>query len=139
MSDEHTGKMTQQERIDLTRAIMAILDSWGMSARQQACLLDLPPRTPTRALRRYREDTPFPQTDEVDIRLEHIVGIADALRTTYPHNPPMGKLWMKQPNRRFQERSPLNVMVEDGLDGIMKVRTHLDCSYDWFNDGKQRA
>jgi hypothetical protein len=46
----------------------------------------------------------------------------------------MGNLWMKQRNKKFQDRSPLHVMVEEGLDGIMRVRSHLDCAYDWFND-----
>lgn len=134
MSEVHTGKLSAVERIELTRAIMGILDAWGMNAKQQVELLNLPPKTPTRALRRYREDTPFPQTNEVDERLEHIVGIVDALRTTYPHNPSMGNLWMNQSNKKFQDRSPLHVMVEEGLDGIMRVRSHLDCAYDWFND-----
>lgn len=139
MSEVHTGKLTSGERIELTRAIMGILDAWGMDAKQQVELLNLPPKTPTRALRRYREDTPFPQTNEVDERLEHIVGIVDALRTTYPHNPMMGNLWMKQKNKQFQDRSPLRVMIEEGLDGIMRIRAHLDCAYDWFNDTHSRS
>jgi hypothetical protein len=41
---------------------------------------------------------------------------------------------MKQVNKQFQDRTPLRVMVDDGLDGIMRIRAHLDCAYDWFND-----
>ena len=84
-------------------------------------------------LRRYRDDTPLPDTREVNERVEHIIGIADALRTSYPHNPSMGLVWMKQKNKRFKRRAPVIVMVEDGLDGIVAVRSHLDCSFDWFN------
>jgi len=25
----------------------------------------------------------------------------------------------------------LNCMLQDGLDGIVAVRVHLDCAYDW--------
>jgi len=139
MSEVHTGKLSSVERVELTRVIMSILDSWGMNAQQQVELLNLPPKTPTRALRRYRENTPFPQTNEVDERLEHIVGIVDALRTTYPHNPSMGALWMKQRNKQFEDRAPLRVMVDEGLDGIMRIRAHLDCAYDWFNDSRSGA
>lgn len=124
--------LSNQDRTELTRAIMNILDGWGMPSSEQVAILDLPAKTPNRMLRRYRDDTPFPDTPQVMARLEHIVGIADALRTSYPHNPSMGGLWMKKKNTRFQDRSPLQLICEEGLDGILKVRTHLDCSFDWF-------
>lgn len=123
--------MTSNEQIELTRAIMGILDSWGMAASDTMLLLALPEKTPARALRRYRDSTAFPDTPDVRERLEHIVGIYDALRTTYPHNPSMGALWMKQRNRRFANRTPLHVMLEEGVAGMLKIRTHLDCTYDW--------
>ncbi len=133
MTDKTEIPMTEEERVALARAIMAILDKWGLSAAEQVKILNLPEKTPTRMLRRFRDDTPFPDTEEVNERLEHIIGIADALRTSYPHNPSMGLIWMKQRNKRFQRRAPVRVMVEDGMDGIISVRSHLDCAFDWFN------
>jgi hypothetical protein len=133
MTDKTETPMTEEERVALARAIMAILDKWGLSAAEQVKILNLPEKTPTRMLRRFRDDTPFPDTEEVNERLEHIIGIADALRTSYPHNPSMGLIWMKQRNKRFQRRAPVMVMVEDGMDGIISVRSHLDCAFDWFN------
>lgn len=133
MSDSTDQNGSLEERAALARGIMSILDKWGLSATEQVKLLNLPEKTPTRMLRRFRDDTPFPDIKEVNERLEHIIGIADALRTTYPHNPSMGLIWMKQKNKRFQRRAPVSVMVEDGLDGIIAVRSHLDCAFDWFN------
>ena len=124
--------LSVEDRNSLTKAIMNILDTWGMQAAEQVAILDLPDKTPKRMLRRYREDTPFPDTPEVMKRLEHIIGIADALRTTYPHNPAMGNIWMRRSNDRFQNKSPLQLICDEGLDGILKIRTHLDCSFDWF-------
>ena len=131
MSAMHYQNMSYEECVSLTRSIMAILDEWGLSAKQLAFILDLPKGTPTRALRRYRDNTPFPSDESVYQRIEHIIGIADALRTTYPHNPPMGTLWMRQSNKRFGDRSPLHKIVTEGLDGLEAVRSHLDCAYDW--------
>jgi hypothetical protein len=122
-----------EDRNSLTKAIMNILDTWGMQAAEQVAILDLPAKTPTRMLRRYRENTPFPETPQVMSRLEHIIGIADALRTTYPHNPSMGAIWMRRSNDRFQNKTPLQLMAEEGLEGILKIRSHLDCSFDWFD------
>lgn len=126
--------MNHEECVSLTRSIMSILDSWGLNGQDIMCVLNLPEGTPLRSLRKYRDSTPFPDAQSVYERIEHIVGIADALRTTYPHNPPMGVLWMKQRNKRFADCSPLQIIVENGLAGLLTVRTHLDCSYDWHTN-----
>jgi len=131
MLSETYKEMSHDECAELARSIMAILDGWGLNAKQLASLLALPAGTPTRALRRYREDTPFPNDATLYERVEHIIGISDALRTSYPLNPPMAALWMKQANKRFEGASPLQKIISEGLQGLMSVRSHIDCSYDW--------
>lgn len=131
MSSTDYQNMSHEECVSLAQSIMGILDSWGLTAKQLSFILDLPKGTPTRALRRYREDTPFPQDSSVYERVEHIVGITEALRTTYPHNPAMGALWMKRSNKKLDHVSPLQKIVTDGLDGLVAVRSYLDCAYDW--------
>lgn len=126
--------MTQDEQVTLTIRIMEILDGWGMSAAEIISLLALPEKTPARALRRYRENTAFPITAEVEERLEHIIGITDALRTSYPHNPQMGKLWIRQRSKKLKNQIPLQIIIENGLQGIIEIRKYLDCSYDWHKN-----
>ncbi len=89
------NNLTPNEQIELTVRIMEILDGWGLSSAEIITLIALPDKTPTRALRRYRENTAFPISEELEERIGHIVGITDALRTSYPHNPHMGKMWIK--------------------------------------------
>lgn len=122
---------TLEQRVAVSRAVISILDNWGVEPGDQVILLKLPEGTPSRALRRYSHDTPLPDTPEVMERLEHIIGIADALRTTFPQNPSMGDLWMKKRNKRFRRRTPVATMVEDGDIGVIQVRSHLDCSFAW--------
>ncbi|KPK37331.1 MAG: hypothetical protein AMJ69_11880 [Gammaproteobacteria bacterium SG8_47] len=129
------AQLSLAERVEVTRSVMFILDGWGLGAADQISVLALPAGTRTRALRRYREDTPLPDTDAVMERVDHIVGIYDALRTSYPHNPQMGTYYMQRPHRRFDDRAPLQAIVEDGLDGLVAVRCHFDCAYDWHLDG----
>lgn len=126
--------MTSDEQIILTVRIMEILDSWGMSSAEIISLIALPEKTPTRALRRYRENTAFPLNAETEERLEHILGITDALRTSYPHNPQMGKLWIRQRSKKLRNQIPLQIIVENGLQGIIEIRKFLDCSYDWHKN-----
>ena len=123
--------LTPDEQIVLTVRIMEILDSWGLSSAEIISLIALPDKTPTRALRRYRDNTAFPVSQESDERIGHIIGITDALRTSYPHNPHMGKMWMRQKSKKLNNQIPLQIIVEGGLDGIIEIRKHLDCSYDW--------
>lgn len=130
-------KLNLEDRVTLTRAIVSLLDSWGVTAADQVGLLALPEGTRPGAIRQFRQSTPFPESARVMERIEHLVGIADALRTSYPHNAHMGSIWMNKVNHRFDDRTPLAAMIEDGLSGIIAVRTHLDCAYDWHISGSE--
>lgn len=116
---------------------MALLDEWQLKGLDQITLLALPEGLKSRQLRQYHQGTPFPDSIELDERIEHLAGIADALRTTYPRNAQMGKFWLNQDNHRFNDRSPLSVMLEDGIEGIQTIRAHLDCAWDWHMDSKK--
>ncbi|MBI5042101.1 MAG: DUF2384 domain-containing protein [Gammaproteobacteria bacterium] len=128
-------KASQEDRVYLTRSIISLLESWGIGLSEQVVILALPSEITARNMRRYQTDTPFPDDPDVLERIEHLIGIADALRTTFPRNPQMGPLWMHRRNKHFRRRTPVNLMVEDGLDGVIAVRTHLDCSFAWASSG----
>lgn len=118
-----------EERTSLTAKIMSELDSWGLTADELIQILQLPSGTPKRALRRYRENTSFPIAAELENRLDHLIGIINALRTSYPHNLNMGSFWMKQCNKRFENLSPVAYINAQGLEGLITIRKYLDCSY----------
>lgn len=126
--------MTPDEQITLTVRIMEILDGWGMTSEEIISAIALPEKTPTRALRRYRDNTAFPVSEKSEERISHIIGITDALRTSYPHNPNMGKMWIRQRSKKLNNQIPLQIIIENGLEGIVEIRKHLDCSYDWHSD-----
>jgi len=133
MNEKTMDKMSEDDFSTLTRLIMTILDEWGLDAAAQLKVLNLPEKTPTRALRKYRDGAPFPKTPEVYERLEHIIGIFEALRTSYPHSKQMAMIWMNKCNKHFVTRPPIAVISEDGLQGLVQVRAHLDCTFDWFS------
>ena len=125
------NNLSQEESLSLTKMIIGILESWGLNTRQQHTLLAFSKKVPIRGMRRFQDDQAFPNETDLNMRLEHIVGIHHALHTTYPHNPAMGPLWIKTRNKRFENQSPITLMLEEGLTGVMRVRSHLDCAYDW--------
>lgn len=113
---------------------MRILDEWGLSGKNTINILALPIKTRTRHLERFREGEPLPNSQVVLERIEHIAGIADALRTSYPRNAHMGIIWMRTPHKRFQKQTPLQVLAErglSGLSGLRAVRAELDCVFAW--------
>ncbi|MBN4080246.1 DUF2384 domain-containing protein [Beggiatoa alba] len=124
-------KLSKEDSLSFTKMIIAILESWGLNARQQHTILGFSKKVPVRGMRRFQEDRPFPNEAELNMRVEHIVGIHHALHTTYPHNPAMGSIWIKTSNKRFNNQAPLNLMLEEGVAGVQRVRAHLDCAYDW--------
>jgi hypothetical protein len=128
--------MSEEERLELTRGILNMLDDWQIDAKDQLVLLGLND-VPAREVKRLRESRPLPDEPEIMQRVEHLISIADALRTTYPFSKRMGRLWMHKPNRKFRQRTPVATMVEDGIVGLISVRSYLDCSYSWDISGSK--
>lgn len=125
------NNLNEQERLELGRLVINVLDEWEIGASDQVSILALPGKVSGRHMRRYQDATPLPDDPDVMKRVEHLLGIADALRTTFPRNNKIGILWLKQPCKRLRKRRPVDIMLEDGLSGLITVRTHLDCSFAW--------
>jgi hypothetical protein len=119
------------EESALSRVVMSTLDEWGLSSDEILHLLCLPDSVRSRHLDRFRQGNAFPQDAGVMQRVEQVVGIAEALRTTYPRNAHMAAVWLNRPHRRFDQRTPLRAMVDDGLPGLIAIRSELDCGYAW--------
>jgi len=137
MLDLNLRTLSDEERVALSRTIVELLNRWGVQAEDQVTLLGLPPDTKPRALRRYYENTPLPNSPEINERIDHLLGIADALRTSNPCSATADVIWLHAINHRFDNRTPLDAMIRDGLGGLLAVRTHLDCAYDWHLSGSR--
>ena len=113
---------------------MRILDDWKLDGSQIMSLLALPEDIKIRHLSQFRKSRAFPDIPQVNERIRHLEGILQALSTSYPTNPRMALFWMTKPSKRFDNRSPIQVLVEDDLEGLITIRKHLDCTYDWFGE-----
>ena len=125
---------SSEQKIEFTKSIMAMLDNWGVSHENKILLLDLPPEIRTRAVRRFYIDKPLPETGEVLQRLDHLLGIADAIRTSFPLNGQMAAFWLNKKNNRFDDMTPLDFMLQGGTENVIAIRAHLDCAWDWKQD-----
>ena len=127
--------LSQERQILLTQKVMQSLDDWGLSAAEQLSVLDLPEDIRSRKLRSFHQDLPFPEDPNVEYRVVRLLGIIDALRTSYPKNPLMGGRWMKTPHKRFKNKTPIQAMLDDGNNGVTAVLAELDCTYAWDLSG----
>ena len=124
----------EDQDILITKSIMRHLDEWGLEGQEIIDLLALPEKTRTRHLEKYRNGTAFPKSSATIARIEHIAGIADALRTTFPRNAHMGLRWLRTPHRRFNNKTPLETILRSDT-GLFRVRSELDCVYAWDQSG----
>lgn len=126
-----------EERQAMSTMVMNIFDDWGLDNSDRHTLLGLPKEVRSRSLEKFRDEEPLPELDEVTIRAMHIIGIADALHTSYPTNASMGLHWMRRSLTKFRGRAPLSIMIEDGVSGMVRIRTYLDCTFAWDTSGSQ--
>lgn len=130
--------LTQEQKLIVTQRVMGAVDEWGLSGEQILAVLDFPKGERSRHLQKYRKDTAFPDEDAIYRRVVRLMGIIDALRTTYPRNAGMGRRWMNTPHRRMNNRTPVCTMLEDGESGVIAVLSELDCAYAWELSGSSR-
>ena len=132
-----TPPVSAEQLLLRTQKVMESLDEWGLTGEQILAVLDFPDTERSRHLAKYRKDTPFPDDEKVTCRVTFILGIIDALRTTYPRNLQMGARWMAIPHIRLNNRCPLQAMLEDGEVGVVAVLSELDCAYAWELSGSK--
>ena len=132
MSQTLCANVTIDNIGELTPHVMEMLDDWKLNTEQIMVLLGLVGKIRSRQLQKYRHDrNAFPFDSSIAQRIDHLVGISDALRTTFPFSEQMRILWLRKPHRRFRKISPLKVMLDEGISGLMRVRIEVDCAYGW--------
>ena len=133
------NKDKPQALLEITQAVMNVLDTWELNAQEIQGVLCLPDTIKARALPKFRSgEASLPNEASTLQRAHYLLRIADALRTSYPRNPKMSARWIKQMHRRFGQRTPLSMMLESGEGGLITVLAELDCTFSWDLTGSKR-
>ncbi|MCB1876920.1 MAG: DUF2384 domain-containing protein [Chromatiales bacterium] len=120
------------ERVAMAQMTMDALDHWKVEPGDQLALLGLTGRMKARALVRFRQGDALPDEEDLLTRASHLIRIGEALHTSFPHNAAMAGYWITTPNRNFNNSTPLQVMLNNGIDGIRQVHGALDCTQMWI-------
>jgi hypothetical protein len=126
-----TAKLDREARMAVMAMLVDLFDLWRLGPLEQVRLLGLPEDAAGDTLGRLRGGEPPPDEMAFMVHVENLVAIQDCLRTAYPRAGAMAESWLNRPNRHFGQQSPLAVMLEGGLQGLRRVRTHLDCTQNW--------
>ena len=114
-----------EDRGALARMVMKLLDHWQLSTEDQAALLGLAASNRA-ALGRYRRGEAIGSSRDQLERVGHLLGIHKSLRLLFPQNLDLAYRWMTTRNRAFDNRTPVEVIKDQGFAGLLIVRGYLD-------------
>ncbi len=127
----------EDTRMHMARFIMDMFGQWQLSLDDQHALLALPEAIRKRHMYKLGEDMPLPDDRDVLERAGHLLGIAEALCTYFPNSKHARARFICSRSKKFQKRTPLQIMVDDGVSGLIRIRSHLDCTYAWDISGSK--
>lgn len=111
----------EEQRRDLARVVTILLERWALPTDTQLALLGMSPES-RRLLTQYRRgERALPNTRDTLDRVGYLLRIHTGLRLLFPEDEALRYKWVSQRNRLLAERSPLDVMLEEGLVGLARV------------------
>jgi len=118
---------SDEERRVLARAFFGLVNKWDLTRDQEAQLLGWTYQEKRTKLENMREGkTNLPQDRDKVERVIDLVNIHKSLRVLFPDDKELVYQWVKVPRERFGDFSALDVMLEDGKEGISAIRQYLD-------------
>lgn len=108
-------------------AYFAITTSWGLTAHQQRVLLGNPTSEAFREWKQHRHGILRPEHKS---RILKILKIYRALNALYSKKNAKRWLTINNPNRVFQSKTPLELMLSGDDSALSDILTYLD----WVNE-----
>lgn len=113
-----------EDRALLAKAVCRLFDLWGLDVASQSALLGFSPDSD--AVVGFREGAALPDDLVLMERVSHLLATHERLRLMFPHNRELVYRWPNVPNRAFDNRSPVEIMIKQGVSGMVAVRGYLD-------------
>lgn len=106
------------------RTFFSIAATWDLSVAEQRGLLGWPAAS---TFHKYKGGSHGTLSFDTLTRLSLVLGIYKALQLLYPERS-LADAWVRMPNTNeiFGGKPPLALMIDDGIDGLYKVRRLLD-------------
>jgi len=117
---------TEASRKVLAKALVALFDHWQLSQDQMLALLGMAP-TSKSVLPAYRRgERPLPASRDVADRASFLLRIHKGVRMLYPRDSELRYGWVHRPKESLEGKSPLEIMLKDGLVGVARMARFVD-------------
>ena len=117
-----TGNYSQDELHAMQRAVIKLFDKWGVSDVDAAVLLG---GIAAKTYRRWKDGDYGRVNRDLADRMSNLLGIHKALRIIFT-NPAQAYGWIKSENKSLGGRMPLAIMMQGGMNDIVRIRRYLD-------------
>ncbi|HSR65037.1 MAG TPA: antitoxin Xre/MbcA/ParS toxin-binding domain-containing protein [Xanthomonadaceae bacterium] len=116
----------EDARRHLARVVAALFGKWELPGEVQLALLGLSPES-RKLLAQYRRgERALPNTRDTLDRAGYLLGIHKGLRLLFPEDPALRYGWVRRRNRQLGDRTPLEVMLEEGMVGLARIARFVD-------------
>ena len=122
---KHATLPSDEERAQLAYMVLALFRRWGLEESQKLSLLGLSPRNKKR-LEAHKKGRPLDPDPETLGRASGLLSIHQHLADRFPgDDDARAYTWVVSQQPAFEERRPLDIMIEEGVPGIRRVLDHL--------------
>jgi len=113
------------------RSFLNIAAAWGLSVEEQLALLGWPAKS---TYHKYKSGHVGVLGFDLLMRISIVIGLYKALHILYAHDT-LANSWIRMPNTNpmFGGKSPLAIMVDGGMDAMLRVRRLLDARRGGWN------
>lgn len=117
---------TEQSRQVLAKALLALFDHWQLTADQMLALLGLSPGSKSVLPQYRRGERALPSGRDVADRASYLLRIHKGVRMLYPRDAELRYGWVNRPKEVLDGKTPLEVMLNDGLLGVARMARFVD-------------
>lgn len=126
----HTSPRSQRspsagDRQEIAALLMKLFALWQLGSQEQRHALGLSPGNRS-ALPRLRRGAPLAANRDTIDRAGHLLRIHKNLRLLFPQNRELVYRWIRARNRAFENRSPIEVIADQGFAGLLVVSYYLE-------------
>jgi hypothetical protein len=119
-------ELSRKERQQQTQLIMKLFELWKLTTKQQAILIGTSPNTETGIYNYKNNKNYLPINRDTQDRIRLLLTIHQHLRKAYPFNKELAYQWMTTRNMDFAHLSPVDVIAEEGIMGLVRIKRYLE-------------
>ncbi len=116
---------SSESRGALAQMITKLFSLWSLSTKDQLELLGMNAKNRV-ILSKYRNGEPLSESRDTIDRVGWLLAIHKALGLLYPYSEEIRYSWVNRRNEAFNNLTPLEVMKEQGILGIVRVSRFLE-------------